>query len=156
MQATGIDVTGSAPVGVSVCKGDTGGPAVRESGGHAELVAVSSTSWQNGCLGSTETAHNGARSTRVDDLAGWVQEVRYRTVEVKPGTHLFAIGAEGSSLAVVWSGRLCLGVAGAQVRGGAGQAATDVDQVGDGVEQLLGTLDGADASNVAYSSAVQG
>ncbi|OKI25142.1 hypothetical protein A6A07_31625 [Streptomyces sp. CB03911] len=97
VQTTGIDITGTAPTGVSVCKGDTGGPAVRESGGHAELVAVSSTSWQNGCLDSAETAHNGARSTRVDDLAGWVQEVRYRTVEVKPGTHLFAIGSEGST-----------------------------------------------------------
>ncbi|MFC8453849.1 trypsin-like serine protease, partial [Kitasatospora sp. NPDC057223] len=73
VKATGVDITGIAPAGASVCKGDTGGPTIRESGGTAKLAAVASTSWQNGCLGSTETTRNGAYNTRVDDIAEWVQ-----------------------------------------------------------------------------------
>jgi V8-like Glu-specific endopeptidase len=55
--------------GVTTCKGDSGGPAFRESG---ELVAIHSTSWQNGCLGSTET-RQGTTETRVDNLGGWLE-----------------------------------------------------------------------------------
>ncbi|MFF1872602.1 trypsin-like serine protease [Kitasatospora herbaricolor] len=96
VKPTGVDITGLSPAGASICQGDTGAPTIRETGGTATLAAVAGTSWQHGCLGSTET-RNGATSTRIDDLAGWVQDVRYRTVEVKPGTHLFAIGSEGST-----------------------------------------------------------
>ncbi|GGV32088.1 hypothetical protein GCM10010495_55990 [Kitasatospora herbaricolor] len=80
VKATGVDITGTAPAGASVCKGDTGGPAVREVNGKAELAAISSTSWQNGCLGSTEAARNGAFSTRTDDVAGWIQQTVLRAV----------------------------------------------------------------------------
>jgi hypothetical protein len=59
--------------GASVCMGDTGGPAVRLAGGKAELVAVSSKSWQGGCFGTeSAVAQTGAVSTRVDDLRSWV------------------------------------------------------------------------------------
>ncbi|MFD4393386.1 S1 family peptidase [Kitasatospora sp. NPDC058478] len=78
--ATGIAITGVAPAGAAVCKGDTGGPAVRETGGTVQLVAVSSTSWQKGCLGSTETARDGAVSTRTDDLVDWIKFVRSGTM----------------------------------------------------------------------------
>ncbi|MET9808730.1 FG-GAP-like repeat-containing protein [Streptomyces halstedii] len=61
--------------GGSICKGDAGGPALRESDGTAELVAVHSTSWQAGCLGSDETRPE-AFETRLDDITDWVQQVR--------------------------------------------------------------------------------
>ncbi|MFJ1614135.1 FG-GAP-like repeat-containing protein [Streptomyces sp. NPDC088251] len=61
--------------GGSICKGDAGGPALREKDGKAELVAVHSMSWQAGCLGSDET-RNGAVETRLDDLGEWIQQIR--------------------------------------------------------------------------------
>jgi secreted trypsin-like serine protease len=59
--------------GVDTCKGDAGGPALQEASGHPELVAVSSLSWQHGCLDVTET-RQGSTETRVDDIAAWVQQ----------------------------------------------------------------------------------
>ncbi|MFF2728227.1 trypsin-like serine protease, partial [Streptomyces sp. NPDC058008] len=70
--ATTVSVTRD---GGSVCKGDAGGPALRESAGGAELVAVHSASWQAGCLGSEET-RAGAVETRLDDITAWVEQVR--------------------------------------------------------------------------------
>ncbi|MFJ9523305.1 trypsin-like serine protease [Kitasatospora sp. NPDC101801] len=96
VQATAVDIVGATPAGATVCKGDTGAPAIRETNGRTELAAIVSTSWQKGCLGSGET-RDGARTSRVDDLASWILDVRSTTVEVKPGTHLFAIGSEGST-----------------------------------------------------------
>ncbi|MFB6985279.1 FG-GAP-like repeat-containing protein [Streptomyces sp. NPDC056304] len=61
--------------GGSICKGDAGGPALRETDGKTELVAVHSTSWQAGCLGSDET-RNGAVETRLDDLGEWIRQIR--------------------------------------------------------------------------------
>ncbi|WP_316519828.1 trypsin-like serine protease [Kitasatospora brasiliensis] len=89
----GIGTTGTG--GSSVCKGDTGAPAIREVNGRAELVAVASRSWQGGCLGvpASET-RTGAYSSRVDDLGDWVHVLRSRTVEVKPGLHVQAIGSD--------------------------------------------------------------
>ncbi|MFI1191052.1 FG-GAP-like repeat-containing protein [Streptomyces californicus] len=72
---TTVELTGQD--GVSVCKGDTGGPALRSTGGGAELAAVHSRSWQGGCFGETET-RTGAVDSRVDGLAGWVKDVRNR------------------------------------------------------------------------------
>ncbi|WP_053647939.1 trypsin-like serine protease [Streptomyces sp. XY431] len=78
--ATGLAITGTAPAGAAVCKGDTGGPALRETNNTLQLVAVSSTSWQKGCLGSTETTRDGAVGTRVDDLGDWIRFVRSGTM----------------------------------------------------------------------------
>ena len=61
--------------GGSICKGDAGGPALRQRDGKVELVAVHSASWQAGCLGSDAT-QNGAVESRLDDIAPWVQQVR--------------------------------------------------------------------------------
>ena len=66
-------ITGQAPGQASPCKGDAGGPALRETAGRVELVAVNHTSWQNGCLGVTET-RQGAVETRVDDIADWIRQ----------------------------------------------------------------------------------
>ncbi|MFF2040930.1 trypsin-like serine protease [Kitasatospora sp. NPDC058170] len=93
VSATGIE-TAPAAGAASICAGDAGAPLLRERNGGTELVAVASRSWQGGCLGSTET-RTGASSTRTDDIAGWVQQVRatafgWKTqVLVKGGTNLY-------------------------------------------------------------------
>ncbi|MFJ6383631.1 trypsin-like serine protease [Kitasatospora sp. NPDC092039] len=101
---TGIGLTGTG--GAAVCKGDTGAPAVREVNGRTELVAVASRSWQGGCLGvpATET-RTGAYGSRVDDLGGWVKQVKAS----RPGSELLAVGGdskvwanEGSYTTDVW------------------------------------------------------
>ncbi|WP_335938829.1 FG-GAP-like repeat-containing protein [Streptomyces sp. PTD5-9] len=61
--------------GGSICKGDAGGPALREKDGGVELVAVHSASWQAGCLGTEET-RSGAVETRLDDLGEWIRQIR--------------------------------------------------------------------------------
>ncbi|MGV9361377.1 ricin-type beta-trefoil lectin domain protein [Amycolatopsis sp. NPDC003731] len=66
--ATTLAVT----AGATTCKGDAGGPALRETGGTAELVAINAASWQHGCIGETETRH-GTTETRLDDIADWVR-----------------------------------------------------------------------------------
>ncbi|MFH9355363.1 trypsin-like serine protease [Kitasatospora sp. NPDC017646] len=86
---TVLGITGTS--GAAVCKGDTGAPAIRETNGKAELVAVASRSWQGGCLGTPAVeTRTGATSTRVDDLAGWVQQVRAS----RPDSRLFAVGGD--------------------------------------------------------------
>ncbi|MEU8639647.1 tachylectin-related carbohydrate-binding protein [Amycolatopsis sp. NPDC048633] len=69
----GSAVAVSSADGVDTCKGDAGGPAFRLNGGTAQLVALSSTSWQHGCLDVTETRQGGTE-TRVDDLGGWIHQ----------------------------------------------------------------------------------
>ncbi|MEE1821500.1 trypsin-like serine protease [Streptomyces sp. BE20] len=84
VEAAGIDLTATAPADATVCLGDTGAPVIRETGGQGELVAVTSRSWQGGCLGvpATET-RTGAHGTRADVLADWVRSVRWRTASIK-------------------------------------------------------------------------
>ncbi|MFK8908373.1 RICIN domain-containing protein [Streptomyces sp. YS-3] len=65
----------------AICKGDTGGSLLNASG---QIIAVNSRSWQGGCLGmpATET-RTGAISARTDDLATWLQEVRFSTASLQ-------------------------------------------------------------------------
>ncbi|RYJ29630.1 putative secreted esterase [Streptomyces sp. L-9-10] len=67
--------------GTPVCKGDTGAPVFREKDGRLELVAVASTSWQGGCVGSEET-RTGAVASRVDDIRTWIRESTASTLNV--------------------------------------------------------------------------
>ncbi|MGW2819534.1 FG-GAP-like repeat-containing protein [Streptomyces sp. NPDC001443] len=70
-----LDVTATG--GAAVCKGDTGGPALRESDGKVELVAINSRSWQGGCFGQDPAeTRTGAIETRLDDINTWIQQVR--------------------------------------------------------------------------------
>ncbi|MFB0633272.1 RICIN domain-containing protein [Streptomyces sp. AB3(2024)] len=71
---TGLAIAAKSPTDAAVCKGDTGGPALRQVGGHYELAALNSRSWQNNCLGAAETTHTGAYNTRTDDLGTWIQQ----------------------------------------------------------------------------------
>ncbi|MFF4405756.1 trypsin-like serine protease [Streptomyces sp. NPDC001404] len=78
----GVDAVRDGSVGISgkgdasICKGDTGGPALREQNGTVELTAISSTSWQGGCFGNEDETRKGAVSTRVDDVNSWIQQLR--------------------------------------------------------------------------------
>lgn len=63
-----------ASAGNSICKGDAGGPVLRQEGGKAVLVGVSGASWQGGCIGETET-RTDAVAARTDDLKPWIDEV---------------------------------------------------------------------------------
>ncbi|WP_328533669.1 FG-GAP-like repeat-containing protein [Micromonospora zamorensis] len=69
---TTFAITGLTP-DAALCKGDAGGPALREAGGRLELVGLHHTSWQGGCYAETET-RRGAVETRVDDLLGWITQ----------------------------------------------------------------------------------
>ncbi|GCD33415.1 hydrolase [Streptomyces chrestomyceticus JCM 4735] len=74
-----IGITGKD--GAALCKGDTGSPAFREQDGRYQLVAVSSRSWQGGCLGTDEAeTRTGAVATRVDDIDEWARTVVRRLV----------------------------------------------------------------------------
>ena len=68
-----VGISGRTPT-AAICLGDTGGPALRETNGKVELVAVNSRSWQGGCLGTDET-RTGAVSARADDLKSWAETV---------------------------------------------------------------------------------
>ncbi|MGY1498826.1 FG-GAP-like repeat-containing protein [Streptomyces sp. QTS52] len=57
--------------GAALCKGDAGAPVLRDD----KVVGVVTAAWDGGCFNSDET-RNGALATRVDDVAGWVQQVR--------------------------------------------------------------------------------
>jgi len=94
-------VTGSTAVmtganGVDTCKGDAGGPAFREVSGRAELIAVSSTSWQHGCLLVTE-ARQGSTQARTDDLVAWVnQSIVPTAVQCGTGAPIWSVRTDGS------------------------------------------------------------
>ncbi|MGK5545369.1 FG-GAP-like repeat-containing protein [Streptomyces sp. URMC 127] len=61
--------------GATMCKGDTGGPALRNTGGRYELAGINSRSWQGGCLGiDPKETRTGAIGTRADDITGWIRE----------------------------------------------------------------------------------
>ncbi|MEU6239203.1 trypsin-like serine protease, partial [Kitasatospora sp. NPDC047058] len=75
VSATGVE---SAPAAgaAAICAGAAGAPFLREKDGKAEVVAVASRSWHGGCFGTPASeTRTGAQSARVDDLAGWVQQV---------------------------------------------------------------------------------
>uniref|UniRef100_A0AAU2UVT4 S1 family peptidase n=1 Tax=Streptomyces sp. NBC_00003 TaxID=2903608 RepID=A0AAU2UVT4_9ACTN len=60
--------------GAAICQGDTGGPALRpKPDGSVEIAAISSRSWQAGCLGTDPAEKRAdAISTGIHDLAGWI------------------------------------------------------------------------------------
>ncbi|MEU9077016.1 trypsin-like serine protease [Kitasatospora sp. NPDC048538] len=108
--ATSVD---SAPVAgaAAICSGDAGAPLLRDRNGVTEIAGVASRSWQGGCLGAPATeTRTGATSTRVDDVAGWIQQtvsawgtkVDYSSAVVNsvynPDTRtaeIFALGTDG-------------------------------------------------------------
>ncbi|BFU45358.1 trypsin-like serine protease [Krasilnikovia sp. MM14-A1004] len=64
----------SASTGATLCKGDAGAPALRQSDAGFQLVGVANTSGQKGCLGEPDSrTTTGATESRADDLADWVR-----------------------------------------------------------------------------------
>ena len=65
----------------SICKGDAGGPVLRQDGtGAATLAGMVDTSWQGGCLAETGTRRD-ATITRADDLGAWFKQFEVTTVD---------------------------------------------------------------------------
>jgi len=62
-------VSAGVSASVDTCKGDAGGPALR----NGQVVAISSVSAQHGCFGSTATA-SGSTEVRTDDLTPWIKQ----------------------------------------------------------------------------------
>lgn len=92
----GATVSVSSADGVDTCKGDAGGPAFRVSGGTAEVVALSSASWQHGCLDVTETRQGGTE-TRVDDLGAWIgKQIVPTPVSCPAGAAIWNARTDGS------------------------------------------------------------
>ncbi|MBC2868013.1 S1 family peptidase [Streptomyces mexicanus] len=87
--ATTADVTGKD--GAAACMGDTGGPVVRTVNGTAQLVALTSRSYQGGCFGiDAAESRTGGVAARVDDLSSWVKS----TVGALPVTDFNCDGVE--------------------------------------------------------------
>ncbi|MEU7998314.1 RICIN domain-containing protein [Micromonospora sp. NPDC049060] len=80
-----LEITGQDPLRASTCKGDVGGPALRQTASGLELVGLHSTSWQSGCLAETET-REGSTETRTDDTAGWIRT----SIATAPDWHIGA------------------------------------------------------------------
>lgn len=70
-----IAISPATSGGAALCKGDAGAPLIRETGGNLRLIGVVTASWDGGCFNSEEI-RTGALATRVDDVEGWVQQVR--------------------------------------------------------------------------------
>ncbi|MFJ6614346.1 trypsin-like serine protease [Streptomyces sp. NPDC091289] len=68
-----LDISGATD-GSAICKGDAGGPVLRQDDGTVALVGVSGHSWQGGCIGETET-RTDALAARTDNLKPWIDEV---------------------------------------------------------------------------------
>lgn len=65
--ATGaVNLRGTA-AGTSICKGDAGGPVLRDG----QIIAVAGGSHQSGCLGET-SERTGATAARVDNIIDWM------------------------------------------------------------------------------------
>ncbi|MER8047705.1 FG-GAP-like repeat-containing protein [Streptomyces sp. NPDC094032] len=131
-----------------VCQGDAGGPVLRTTGQTTELVAVTSRSWQGGCLGTPATeTRTGAVATRTDDVRAWITS----TATPVPGDmngdnkpDLVAIEDTGKLWLYPGTGT---GALGARVQiGSGGWSGASVthrgDWTGDGVEDVVAVVAG--------------
>ncbi len=87
----------------SICKGDTGGPLLRDTDDGPELVGLATRSWQGGCLGTPETeTRTNAEAVRTDDLGDWISKTagRARIRQVASGD----FSGDGKSDAVAIDG----------------------------------------------------
>jgi hypothetical protein len=69
-----IDLVGTPETPASTCKGDAGGPALRQRGSAVELVAVHLASTQGGCLGVADTQAATSTESRIDNVADWIRQ----------------------------------------------------------------------------------
>lgn len=96
LTASTVAVTGKDPASASTCRGDAGGPALRETPDGPELVAVNSVSFQGGCIGETET-RTGSTEARADNAGGWIrQNVPDLAITCKPAAPIFTTRGDGT------------------------------------------------------------
>lgn len=67
-----IGIAGTDNSQVGPCKGDAGGPGLRETNGTVELVAITHAGGQGGCLDEDPNAARGGTQTRLNDLGEWL------------------------------------------------------------------------------------
>ncbi|MFG1868558.1 ricin-type beta-trefoil lectin domain protein [Micromonospora arborensis] len=103
VDATTLQILGQDPAKSSTCKGDSGGPAVRQTAAGPELIGLHSTSWQSGCLSETET-RQGSVETRTDDLAGWIRASITGAVDWQAGRALQIMSAFNGKCLLVKAG----------------------------------------------------
>jgi hypothetical protein len=101
--ATTFTATGQSGNPSSTCKGDSGGPALRQTPERVELVGVHSTSWQRGCVGETET-RDGVTETRTDDVVDWLRQTMSSPTGLRGMTNLAGARLGGDAPAVAVSG----------------------------------------------------
>lgn len=102
--ATSVELAG-ATADESVCKGDTGGPVIRTVGGAPQLVAISSKSWQGGCLGTDDAeTRNGALATLVNNVTVPAPDTTGNVAHVMAiGSDNKVYGADGNYTDVTWT-----------------------------------------------------
>ncbi|MEU8773381.1 FG-GAP-like repeat-containing protein [Streptomyces sp. NPDC048606] len=145
---TSADLTLTASGDGVLCQGDAGGPVLRQKDGKQELLAVTSASWQGGCLGTPATeTRTGAVATRVDDVRAWVES----TSSAVPGDlngdnkpDLVAVDDAGKLLLYPGTGTGALGAP--VVIGSGGWSGASVshrgDWNGDGMEDVVARVGG--------------
>ena len=142
------DVTLTAADDAVICQGDAGGPVIRTTGAVQELVAVTSRSWQGGCLGTPATeTRTGAVATRVDDVRGWITDTASPVAGDLTGDNkpdLVAIDNEGKLRLYPGTGTGALGTRIEIGTGGwSGASVTHRgDWTGDGMEDLVAIVGG--------------
>lgn len=90
-------LTPTDPAQAGPCKGDAGGPGLRESGSTVQLVAITHSGGQGGCLAADPAGPHGGTVTRVDDLGAWfapyLPEREVTTFANQNSGYCLAIGA---------------------------------------------------------------
>jgi hypothetical protein len=94
-----VGLARAAGTATGTCKGDAGGPTLRQRDGKPELVAVHSASLQAGCAGTTWTGDLAAE-TRLDDIATWIRQQTVRYKDTFAAVHRSTTGLGGYDLAV--------------------------------------------------------
>ncbi|WP_158892198.1 tachylectin-related carbohydrate-binding protein [Amycolatopsis anabasis] len=94
--STTVAITTRNPADTDPCKGDSGAPALRGFGGQVELVAVTSTSRQGGCIAEDRT-RGGATEARADNIGDWIRRtVPDLAIVCKPSAPVFTTRDNGS------------------------------------------------------------
>jgi hypothetical protein len=101
---TGFSVSGA----VNTCKGDAGGPALRETTATPVLVGVHNASWQSGCLDVSATVP-GATETRLDDIADWIHQSITVPVSLIAGINGKYVTAESAGASALIANRTAIG-----------------------------------------------
>ncbi|WP_327684384.1 trypsin-like serine protease [Streptomyces sp. NBC_00467] len=146
---TTVDLNGSDTA--TVCKGDAGGPTLRSANGTTELVAITSRSWQGGCLGNDPAeTRTGAVDSRVDDISDWVDHATSRNPDDLTGdgkADLAAVKDDGILWVYPGTGKPGMNTLGTRYQAGTGWKSQDVITIGDLNNDGIGDLLSRQASD---------